>query len=64
MANIQSNFSHPLANCPIATALYFEWARLSRIYTKGTKEYQEAHRDYRVHLQTCATCKEGLKDVD
>ena len=59
-----TKFSHPLANCPIATALYFEWTRQSRLFTKGTKEYQEAYRNYRVHLRVCDKCKEGLNDIN
>jgi hypothetical protein len=55
-----ANLSHPLANCPIATAAYFKFADVAKTFTKGSEEYEEALLEYQEHLVDCATCREGL----
>ena len=52
--------SHPTANCPVATVLYFKWVEVAAKFKKGTKPYEGILLDYKLHIAKCPVCREGL----
>ena len=52
--------SHPIANCPVATSLYFKWVGVAVKFKKGRKPYEKACLEYKWHIAECPVCREGL----
>ena len=53
-------FSHPTANCPVATVLYFKWVEVAAKFKKGTKPFGDAKLEYKRHIAKCELCQKGL----
>ena len=52
--------SHPTANCPVATVLYFKWVGVAAKFKKGRKPYESACLEYKGHIAKCKVCQKGL----
>ena len=57
---MNSNYSHPTANCPVATVLYFKWVEVAAKFKKGMKPFGDARLEYKGHIAKCTVCREGL----
>ena len=54
--------SHPTANCPVATALYFKRVEVAARFKKGMKPFGNARLEYKGHIAECPVCREGLDE--
>ena len=60
---MNTNFSHPTANCPKATEKYYAWIFVAKTFKPGTEQYEKACLRYKWHLAECDVCREGLDAV-
>ena len=58
--SLNTKFMHPITNhCPDATAKYFEWSDVAKLFKKGSKQFEAACLRYKWHIAKCAVCREG-----
>ena len=56
-----TEYSHPTANCPVATTLYFKWVAVVTKFKfkKGSQPFKGAKAEYKLHIGNCPVCRGG-----